>query len=61
MSNVVFCSMCPAQYSPAAWKQLKHIGDMEVPAGDDPVSEPPHKLEMRNCPCGTTLSLKRPL
>lgn len=58
MNGMISCSACPAQYSPDAWKLLEHIGDMDVPAGDDPATEPSYKLEMRNCPCGTTICLE---
>jgi hypothetical protein len=36
-----------------AWSALKPIGIQEVPAIDD---EPGYELELRNCPCRSTLA-----
>jgi hypothetical protein len=43
----VTCTCCGAEYTAADWAGLNDIGVQEVPGV---------ALELRNCPCGTTLS-----
>jgi hypothetical protein len=40
---------------PAAWAKLKFVGIQHLPAWGD---EPAYALELRNCQCGSTLSIR---
>lgn len=53
-SGTVFktCSSCQRDFTTAQWADLKQIG---VQRFDDPEIAP---LDLRNCPCGTTLALE---
>ncbi len=53
------CTKCTRVHHQVNWElSLKRIGLQPVVAGEDPVAEPPYTLELRNCQCGTTLSVQ---
>jgi hypothetical protein len=56
--EVVECA-CGRSHTPGEWELLRYVGTMGVPAGEDPEAEPAYELEMRDCPCGSTLSVVR--
>ena len=45
---VVRCRCCEASYDAAAWASLDYVGEQDDYEGG--------ALELRNCPCGSTLS-----
>lgn len=47
---------CGRSYSRREWLHLEFKGFQEAPAGNDPVAEPAFTLELRDCPCGSTIS-----
>lgn len=47
---------CGAAYTAQAWASLRFVGTVEVPA--DPDEPEAYALELRNCPCGSTLAQK---
>ena len=49
------CSCCEVSYTKAQWERLPLVGHQPIPAGEH--YEPPFTLELRNCPCGTTLAV----
>lgn len=44
------CRACGAHYQRVAWQKLAYLGLMDDGFGG-------HRLELRNCACGSTLSL----
>lgn len=52
------CTKCWRIHDQSSWSALKKIGLQPVVAGENPVAEPPYTLELRNCQCGTTLSVQ---
>lgn len=51
--NTLKCGKCGRVYPPELWHALPYIGTMRVPGTSE---YPPTSLEMKNCPCGSTLS-----
>lgn len=54
VSAVVASCGCGKRYTADGWAQLKYVGVMPIPAGAD---GPAYKLEMRDCPCRSTISV----
>lgn len=52
------CSKCTGFIVITNWQLLQFVGYQHVPAGEDATKEPAYTLEMRNCTCGTTLSIE---
>jgi hypothetical protein len=50
------CS-CGLTYTQEEWARLPLVGPLLIPAGKDPVLEPEEQREMRNCVCGSTISI----
>lgn len=50
------CS-CGNEYDLGSWMALPIVGTQFVPAGDGP-DEPEYWLELRDCPCGSTLAIE---
>lgn len=50
------CDACSRVHDAAAWLALPCIGEQRVPATDD---QPAEVLELRNCTCGSTISVRR--
>jgi hypothetical protein len=48
------CTCCAATYSAAAWALLPFVGNQEAETEDGW----PAVLELRNCPCGSTLGIE---
>ena len=44
------CTKCGKHYTLAMWLALPEKGSQPVPAGDDPLTEPAYRLDMRDCP-----------
>ena len=44
------CGCCGHEYTPAAWGRLPLVGVQPVPGWPS--------IELRNCPCGTTLAVE---
>lgn len=49
---------CGRSYSKREWLALVFRGLQDAPAGDDPVAEPGFTLELRDCACGSTISVE---
>lgn len=47
---------CGRRYNETTWMALHRVGVMHVPAWRN---EPGYCLELRNCPCGSTISVKQ--
>ena len=58
LSNAVAECSCGKSYTQEQWDELKVLGPMDVPAGDNPMLEPAYGLELRNCICGSTLAVE---
>lgn len=48
------CTKCGVNYDLPAWKTLELVGHQHCPADE---FGPEETVEMRNCPCGTTLGV----
>lgn len=51
------CPCCGRRHTWDAWVRLPLVGHTHIPAGDDPVAEPPEVLEQRNCACDSTIAI----
>jgi len=45
------CTMCDAEYTKAGWRKLHLLGYQDLLEDEPPI-------ELRNCPCGTTLAIE---
>ncbi len=52
------CNHEELKRNPLEWLKLQPIGNMVI---EDDESGPGYTLEMRNCKCGSTLAVERPL
>lgn len=53
-NEIVQCTKCGRQHDPRQWQELKFVGNQPVEADEE---GPAYVLEMRNCPCGSTLAI----
>lgn len=53
-NEIVQCTKCSRQHGPRQWQELPLIGTQPVEADEE---GPAYTLEMRNCPCGSTLAV----
>lgn len=61
MSYLVECG-CGKGYTRDEFDQLEYVGLMHIPAGDFEGDEwEEYELELRNCPCGSTISVEHPI
>lgn len=48
---------CGLQFSVDAWRALRLVGIQEIPAD---AHGPEERLELRDCPCGSTIAVELP-
>ena len=53
--NIAACTCCNRTFTHAEWDRLVLIGGMDANDRHNPLKV----LELRNCPCGSTISLAR--
>lgn len=54
---VKVCPCCSRRHTWESWCRLPLVGHNYIPAGVDPITEPPEVLELRNCGCDSTIAI----